>query len=141
MKVGMLLVTHGQVGRALVDTAASTLGFCPLDTAVLSIQPDSDPDLVEEKARYLARQLDNGSGVLILTDIYGSTPANIACRLLDAHKVAVVTGVNLPMLIRLFNYPRLSLSELAEKAVSGGLDGIRRCELPAGADRCRLPGR
>ena len=127
MSVGMLLITHGQVGRALVDTAASTLGFCPLDTAVLSITPDSDPDLVDEKARYLARQLDGGEGVLVLTDIYGSTPANVACRLLNAHRAAVVTGVNLPMLIRLFNYPSLSLDELAQKAVSGGQDGIRCC--------------
>ena len=129
MSVGMLLITHGQVGRALVDTAASTLGFCPLDTAVLSIAPDSDPDLLDEKARYLAKQLDDGDGVLVLTDIYGSTPANIACRLLQAHRVGVVTGVNLPMMIRLFNYPGLSLDELAKKAVSGGQDGIRHCVL------------
>lgn len=134
MNVGMLLITHGQLGRALVDTAASTLGFCPLDTAVLSISPDSDPALVEEKARYLARQLENGDGVLVLTDIYGSTPANIACRLLGEHQVEVVTGVNLPMLIRMFNYPSLSLPELAEKAISGGLDGIRCCGL-AGVKR------
>ena len=132
MSVGMLLITHGQVGRALVDTAASTLGFCPLDTAVLSIAPDSDPDLLDEKARYLARQLDDGDGVLVLTDIYGSTPANIACRLLQAHRVGVVTGVNLPMMIRLFNYPGLPLNELAQKAVSGGQDGIRCCEVSGG---------
>ena len=128
----MLLITHGQVGRALVDTAASTLGFCPLDTAVLSIAPDSDPDLVDKKARYLAQQLDDGEGVLVLTDIYGSTPANIACRLLQQHRVGVVTGVNLPMLIRLFNYPGLSLEELASKAVSGGQDGIRSCAVAVG---------
>lgn len=134
MNVGMLLITHGQLGRALVDTAASTLGFCPLDTAVLSIAPDSDPRLVEEKAGYLARKLDSGDGVLVLTDIYGSTPANVACGLLDAHRVEVVTGVNLPMLIRMFNYPSLGLAELAQKATSGGLDGIRRCPLPS-ADR------
>ena len=127
MSVGMVLITPGQVGRALVDTAASTLGFCPLDTAVLSIAPDSDPDRLDEKARYLARQLDEGDGVLVLTDIYGSTPANIACRLLQEHRVGVVTGVNLPMMIRLFNYPSLPLDELALKAVSGGQDGIRCC--------------
>lgn len=132
MSAGMLLITHGQVGRALVDTAASTMGFCPLDTAVLSIAPDSDPDLLDEKARYLARQLDDGDGVLVLTDIYGSTPANIACRLLQSHRVAVVTGVNLPMMLRLFNYPALSLDELAMKAVSGGQQGIRQCALTGG---------
>ena len=129
MNVGMLLITHGQIGRALVDTAASTLGFCPLDTAVLTLSPNSDPDLIEEKARYLARQLDRGDGVLVLTDIYGSTPANIACRLLDAHQVRVIAGLNLPMLIRLFNYPSLGLDELAEKAISGGRDAIRNCAL------------
>ena len=135
MNVGMLLITHGQIGRALLDTAASTLGFCPLDTAVLTLSPRSDPDLIEEKARYLARQLDQGDGVLVLTDIYGSTPANIACRLLGTHQIRVIAGLNLPMLICVFNYPTLSLDELADKAISGGRDAIRIC---APARSCHL---
>ena len=69
-------------------------------------------------------QLDEGDGVLVLTDAYGSTPSNIACRLGARRQVAVVTGLNLPMLLRVLNYPALPLDELKEKAVSGGRDGV-----------------
>ena len=62
----------------------------------------------------------------VLTDMYGSTPSNIACRLTGTH-TKVVAGINLPMLIRVLNYPRLTLTELAEKALSGGRDGIMYC--------------
>lgn len=70
----------------------------------------------------------HGDGVLVLTDIYGSTPGNIANRLFDAHGVAVIAGINVPMLIRVLNYPDLSLEELVNKAVTGGHDGIILCK-------------
>ncbi|CAK0770012.1 hypothetical protein CCP3SC15_4060003 [Gammaproteobacteria bacterium] len=74
----------------------------------------------------MAGSLDQGDGVLVLTDMYGSTPSNIACRL-DSEKVRIVAGVNLPMLIRVLNYSYLSLEDLTNKAISGGRDGIIHC--------------
>jgi PTS system ascorbate-specific IIA component len=69
-------------------------------------------------------QLDQGDGVLVLTDIYGSTPSNIASHLSSRPGVQVVAGLNLPMLLRVLNYARLDLATLAEKAVSGGREGV-----------------
>jgi mannose PTS system EIIA component len=83
----------------------------------------SDPDQQLERAQQYLQQLEQGDGVLILTDLYGSTPSNIACKLRN-DKVAVITGLNLPMLIRVLNYPALNLHELAEKATGGGREGI-----------------
>jgi len=126
MMVAILVITHDQVGRALVDTAVATLGFCPLATAVLIVSKNSDPDVLSRNAVQMAASLDQGDGVLVLTDMYGSTPSNIACRL-DSSRVRVVAGVNLPMLIRVFNYSYLNLNELTNKAISGGRDGIISC--------------
>ena len=72
-------------------------------------------------------KLDHGQGVLILTDIYGSTPSNIACALSTKENVRIISGINLPMLIRVLNYPNLELDELVLKAISGGQEGIMDC--------------
>ena len=72
--------------------------------------------------------VNNGSGVLILTDMYGSTPSNIANSLKNMENIEVVAGVNLPMFIRILNYSDLNLADITEKALSGGHDGIILCE-------------
>ena len=69
-------------------------------------------------------ELDQGSGVLVLSDLYGSTPSNIATQFHAPNKVSVVLGVNLPMLIRVFNYPKDDLQKVAAKAIAGGRDGV-----------------
>ena len=102
------IVTHGDIGRSLLDTAVVVLGSCPLQTETLGIPMASDPEQQLERAQRQLQQLEQGDGVLILTDLYGSTPSNIACKLCN-HKVTVVTGLNLPMLIRVLNYPNLNL--------------------------------
>lgn len=127
MTVGLLIISHNRIGAELLSTASATLGVCPLATAVLPVMADSDPEALIAKARHMVSELDQGDGVLILTDVYGSTPSNIANRLSDCKQVMVVAGINLPMLIRVLNYPRLSLSELVEKAISGGRNGILLC--------------
>lgn len=127
MTVGLLIISHNRIGAELLSTASATLGVCPLATAVLPVMPDSDPEALTAKARHMVAELDQGDGVLILTDVYGSTPSNIANQLSDYKQVMVVAGINLPMLIRVLNYPRLSLSELVEKAISGGRNGILLC--------------
>ena len=123
MSVGLLIITHGDIGRSLLDTAVVVMGSCPLQTETLGIPMASDPDQQLERARQYLQQLEQGDGVLILTDLYGSTPSNIACKLCN-DKVTVVTGLNLPMLIRVLNYPAMNLQDLAEKAVGGGREGV-----------------
>lgn len=127
MTIGILVITHAYVGQALVDAATKTLGVCPLATEVLPVGLDCEPsDMVERAKEYISR-LDSGSGVLVLTDLFGSTPSNVACQLLKPGSVEVVSGINLPMIIRTLNYPGLTLAELREKAISGGKDGVLCC--------------
>jgi PTS system mannose-specific IIA component len=128
MSVGLLIITHGRIGEQLLNTATSVLGFCPLQTAHLAVSQKSDPDGLLQEAQRLCDDLDTGKGVLVLTDMYGSTPSNIANRLLDHPQVQVVAGINLPMLVRVLNYPSLNLYEMVNKALSGGHDGIVFCE-------------
>jgi len=125
--VGLLLVTHDHIGNALLETASHMLGMCPLMVDVLAVRADGDPDALVQRGRQMVDKLDNGDGVLILTDMYGSTPSNIAARMADNHRVLVVSGVNLPMMVRVMNYPRLAVTDLAMKAESGGRDGIFYC--------------
>jgi PTS system ascorbate-specific IIA component len=129
VNVGILIITHGNIGAVLLQTAIDVLGVCPLQTSTLSAPTDCEPDRVLKEASTMAARLDSGDGVLVLTDLYGSTPSNIACRLHEQHIVRVVSGVNLPMLIRVLNYPGMDLDELAHKAVTGGRDGVLTCNL------------
>jgi len=127
MTVSVLLITHDNVGKALLEAAINTLSFCPLSAEILSIQADCDPEPTIQHAMQKIHNLDHGQGVLILTDIYGSTPSNIACALSDKENVRIISGINLPMLIRVLNYPNLELDELVIKAISGGKEGIMDC--------------
>jgi PTS system ascorbate-specific IIA component len=128
MNVGLLLITHGRIGHSLYDAVVSMLGSCPLNTRVLSIAQDQDPEERIQQAREFIKNLNHGGGVLVLTDMYGSTPSNIACALRVEKEVAVVTGVNLPMLVRILNYPELSLEQLVQKALSAGREGVLSCQ-------------
>ncbi len=127
MSVGLLIITHGKIGQALLDTATVLLGDCPLSCKILSVAIDSDIDEITRRMRTMQKELDKGQGVLVLTDLYGSTPSNLANLLGKESAVRVVAGTNLPMLIRVLNYSHLSLDELTDKAVSGGHDGVLSC--------------
>ncbi len=127
MSIGLLIITHNQIGDALLQTAIRMLEKCPLQTKTLEVTNQCNPDDLRQRAFELMKQLDQGDGVLVLTDMYGSTPSNIAATLLSKGSVHVVAGINLPMLIRVLNYPNLDLNDLTIKAVSGGNDGIVHC--------------
>jgi PTS system mannose-specific IIA component len=125
MTVGLIVITHNQIGSTLMETASSMLGGCPMPLEIISVTTGSNPEQILQLARDKLDRLGQGDGVIVLTDMYGSTPSNIATRLCgDDDKVAVIAGINLPMLVRLLNYPNLSLEQLVEKAMSGGQDGI-----------------
>ena len=121
--VGLLIISHNNVGGALFDAGISVLGKCPLPYEILPVAQNCDPERRLRKAQYYLEKLSQHDGVLVITDMYGSTPSNIATKL-AADNVTIITGLNLPMLVRIMNYPELSLDELATKAVSGGQTGI-----------------
>lgn len=126
MSVGLLIITHGDIGQSIYDATVTVIGSSPLRTEIVSVEFNQDPVIIIEQLQRANSTLDSGDGVLVLTDMYGATPSNVACGL-DQHTFAVVSGLNLPMLIRLMNYPTLSLTELLDKALSGGQEGIMHC--------------
>lgn len=129
MSVGLLLITHRPLAGDLLGIASQILGHVPLGVACCEVVNDTPPEVLIEQCQALAARLDQGEGILVLTDLYGSTPANVARALLDRLiRVRVVAGLNLPMLLRALNYADLELDALAAKALEGGRDGVRSCE-------------
>lgn len=122
--IGVLLVTHGPLGGNLIDAAAHVLGGKPPLLEALDVSSRSEPKDVEDTITLRMQALDKGDGVLVLTDIYGATPSNCMCRALAPGHAAGVSGVNLPMLLKMLNYRDLPLDQLAEKAARGGQEGI-----------------
>lgn len=127
MSVAVLLITHNRIGAELLETATRMFGRCPLAALAIDVHEQDDPDQLRLQIRQCAERLDDGGGLLVLTDLYGSTPANVTDALRRRRDVRVLSGVNLPMLVRVLNYGDLELSALADKALSGGRDGVLGC--------------
>ena len=108
----------------MLDTVKTILPTCPLQTLAISAHGNTDPEELFDTASRACDKLDQGAGVLVLTDLFGSTPSNVANRLVDRHRAMVISGANIPMLLRIMNYPDADLEELAEKATAGAHDGI-----------------
>ncbi len=124
MSVGLLIISHSGIGEALLDAANHMIENNPLKVKLLVANRECDPDKLYKTAKSLLAEIDEGNGTLVLTDLIGSTPSNIAHRLGKEANVNIITGINLSMLIRVFNYPDLDLEGLTQKAYSGGIDGI-----------------
>ena len=122
--VGILIISHGAFGEALIHGASHVLGKRPLHVRQVGVTIHDDPDAILPQAKDLVRQLDSGHGVLVLTDILGATPSNIATRLLEPGRVEGLSGASLPMLIRAITYRDEPLSSVVEKAMSGGREGM-----------------
>ncbi len=118
--IGILLVTHNGLGDSFVDCVKHVLGEVPHNLKSLSVSAGDNPQKKSVEGQALIKQLDTGSGVLILADVFGATPSNIARQLCHAERVMGVAGVNLPMLLRVITYPITTLPELAKVAVEGG---------------------
>ncbi len=127
MSVGILLVTHGKLGHLLIDTITEMIGPLPLASDVLEVRRVQATDVLLRQGERMIERLNSGDGVLMLTDAYGSTPSNIANRLASSPRTEVVAGVNLPMLVRIYNYPQLDLATMTQTAVEGGQRGVVIC--------------
>jgi PTS system ascorbate-specific IIA component len=124
--IGILIVSHGAFGESLIHSASHVLGKRPLYVRQVGITVHDDPDELIPVAEDLIRVIDRGEGVLVLTDIYGATPSNVAARLLKPGRVEGLAGVNLPMLIRALTYREEPLETVMAKALSGGTEGVVR---------------
>lgn len=128
MSVSILIISHDEIGTALLNTVKQTLGSeLPLPAATVELHANTDPEVLIPRLKKVVKALDQGDGVLILTDLFGSTPCNVAQKIQDCKSIRIVSGLNLPMLIRVMNYPTLNLLQLAEKARTGGQCGIIEC--------------
>lgn len=134
MTVNIIIITHGKAAEILSDSAKSTLDLnqpSKIQIKTFDIKTYPDLDLFEKTLIKSINQLNTGDGVLILTDLYGATPSNIAKKIkqhLNA-PIEIVTGINLPMLLRIFNYSDQSLVNLADIAVKGGISAIKKIEV------------
>jgi PTS system ascorbate-specific IIA component len=122
--IGILIVSHGTFGEALIHSANHVLGKRPEQMRHVGVGLHDDPDKLLPRIRDMVRQLDAGDGVLILTDMLGATPSNIATRLLEPGRVEGLSGASLPMLIRALTYRDEPLAAVVEKAMSGGHEGV-----------------
>jgi PTS system ascorbate-specific IIA component len=130
--IGVLVVTHGSIGEALLTSATQILGNPQPQTATLSVWRQDDPDDLVLRARELLDSLDAGDGVLVITDIFGATPGNVVSRLLEDGKVEGVSGASLPMVLRVLTSRNGSLAAAVRRALSGGAEGV----VHMNSDRC-----
>ena len=122
--IGILLITHGTFGESLIQNVCHVLNKRPPLIGQLGVAAQDDPLDVLPMARLLLKEFDEGEGVLILTDILGATPSNLALKLLEPGRVEGVAGVSLPMLLRSLTYRKNGMDVLVKKAISGGRDGV-----------------
>jgi mannose PTS system EIIA component len=124
--VGLVIICHGGLGECLIASLSHMMGARPPQVKSLGFTIQTDFDLLTQLANEAIAECDSGKGVLILTDMFGATPSNLAARLSKPGKIDAVAGVNLPMLVRAVTYRKESLAVLVEKAIAGGTNGIVR---------------
>ena len=124
MSVALLLITHKKIASSLIEVASSIVNDAPENFACIEVPMDAPVDAVETRINDQLDQLDRNDGLMILTDMYGGTPSNIANKYLQQKDTHLISGLNLPMLVKIMNYRTLPLAELSEKILSGGQQGI-----------------
>ncbi len=124
MSVGIVIVTHGQTGQTLVNVAEFILGQSLGRIRCIQFNQSGDQLTGDDELKQVIMESDHGEGVLVLTDLVGASPANLVTGLLEEYHAAMVTGINLAMLIRVWNYRDTSLESLIHKAVQGGKRGV-----------------
>ncbi len=125
--VGVLIVTHNGIGDEMLRTAETFVGKHLPEALSIAIPGDLSPDQLgghADRIKQAIESLDHGDGVLILTDMLGATPSNLAHYFANDHAVKILSGLNLPMLVRVINYADRDLDQLARAGIQGGNRGI-----------------
>ncbi|MBU0543900.1 MAG: PTS fructose transporter subunit IIA [Proteobacteria bacterium] len=113
--IGIVIVTHRQLGEALIDTAGFILAAPPENVVSVSIDMNENADKLREKISGGIKKVNQKEGVLILTDMFGGTPSNLSYSFLEEGRIEVISGVNLPILIKAINSREdMDLGKLAE---------------------------
>ena len=131
---GILIIAHAPLAHALRQCALHVFPDCGAHLAAIDVQPNLPPEETLSMAKIAMDQLTKVptmKGVLVLTDIFGATPANVAQKLVDGVKSRLITGVNLPMLLRAVSYRNEPLDALVSRAVIGGTQGVMQVAITA----------
>jgi len=122
--IGVVILAEKGLATGLLGAAVRTLGSQPPGLIAVTVDCAAAPEIIANDIQRALKDADYGRGVLVLADIYGATHTNLACRLLERGRIELVTGVNLPMLLKTLNYRQLEMDDLIDKALSGGSGGI-----------------
>ena len=134
--IGILIVAHGTLGESLIHCASHVMGKRPLYLRQLGVTVHDDPEALLPQGRDLIRFLDQGQGVLVMTDIFGATPSNIACNLLVPGRVQGVSGINMPMLIKALTYREKPMEILIQKTLAAAQEGVIRMAVESNTRPC-----
>lgn len=124
--IGIVIVTHGQLGQALADTAGLILGAPPESVMAVSIDLTQPVDKLAEKIETAIKSVDSNKGIILLTDMFGGTPSNLSYSFLDEGRIEVISGVNLPVLLKAINIRKkdMDLNQMAQTIESYGKKSI-----------------
>ena len=126
--VGILLLTHAPLGQAFIAAATHVFRGVPVQTEAIDVIADQDPDEIRKMAQDAITRINDGSGVLVITDVMGGTPSNCTLQLCVPGEVEVIAGISLPMLLRAITYRHNTLDVAVEMALSGGQNGACRVD-------------
>ena len=126
--VGILLLTHAPLGQAFIAAATHVFRGVPLQTEAIDVLADQDPEEIKKLAQQAIARINDGSGVLVITDVMGGTPSNCTLQLCVPGEIEVIAGISLPMLLRAITYRHNTLDVALEMALSGGQNGACRVD-------------
>ena len=122
--IGILIIAHERLGESLIECATHMLGERPKQLHALAVKSSDEPEILLQQAQAIADEIDSGDGVLVLSDIYGGTPCNIATKLVSSSHSQGISGLNLPMLIVALSYSNLPFSDCLNKAMNSGQESV-----------------
>ncbi len=128
LMIGILLLTHAPLGQAFIDAATHVFRARPVALEAIDVSADQDTNDVKALAQAAVKRLDDGAGVLVITDVMGGTPCNCTLQLAQPGHVDVIAGISLPMLLRALTYRMDTLDVVVEMALAGGQGGALRVD-------------
>ena len=125
--ISLLLLTYGETGSQMIEAASHVLGYSPEQVGVLPAAYNEAPEALVPRLESMITRLNSGDGILLLTDLYGTTHTNVASRFIDKNNIEMIAGLNMAMLIRALAYRNENMATLIKKVADGGHDGIHLC--------------
>lgn len=122
--IGVVIVCHGDLAKGFVNAAEMILGK-KKNLRAVSVDVTQDPEIIQKTIQSAIHSVDHGNGVFILTDLFGGTPSNVSLSFLEPNKTEIITGINLPLVIKLLkDRDKLSMSELKEELIQNAIKNI-----------------